>query len=121
MKKVHAHELVVKTARDMAFALYEEAMSGDNELYANWKNQWPDDKPEERQRKFVELLYPKLLEPARAILAHMLSDRRHEHLHETIYHSILLDNAVRAGRVAPRGRPRLDLDSEGNVKRITRA
>ncbi len=120
MKKVHAHELVVKTARDMAFELYEEVMSGQNELYAGWKNQWPDATPEERQRRFVELIYPKLLEPARAILAHMLSDRHLEHLHEAIYHSIILDNAVRAGRVAQAGRPLLSADEDGNLTRITR-
>lgn len=120
MRKLHAHEQVVKVARDMAFALYEEAMSGDNELYANWKNNWPDDAPEVRQRKFVELVYPKLLEPARAILAHMLGNPRYAHLHESIYDSIVKDNAVRAGRVAPSGRPLLQLDSEGAVTKVTR-
>ena len=120
MRKHNAHELVWKTAQDMAFALYEEVMSGNNDMYASWKNVWPELKPEERQRRFCQLIAPKLLEPARAILASMLSDPSKAHLHEAIYDSMILDNAVRASRVAPAGRPHLHLDGEGNVKNVTR-
>jgi hypothetical protein len=119
-RTLYAHELVVKTAREMAEQLYEEVMSGSNEMYSGWKEQWPELDEAERQRRFVELLYPKLLEPARAILAHMLGDPQYAHLHESIYDSILKDKALQVGRAAPRGRPHLTLDEEGNVTKVTR-
>ena len=119
MKKVHAHEQVVKVAIEMAHQLYAECMRRDNELYRRWKSQCEDLTPERAERMFVQLMYPKLLEPARTTLAKMLGDPSVAHLHESIYDSIIKDNEVRAGRVAARGRPRLDLDAEGNVK-VTR-
>lgn len=120
MRKHTAHELVWKTAQEMALALYEEVMSGNNAMYADWKNNWPEKTPEERQQLFCQLIAPKLLEPARAILASMLSDPSKAHLHESIYDSIIKDNAVRASRVTPPGRPHLHLDAEGNVQKVTR-
>jgi len=120
VRMLHAHELVVKTAKEMAYELYEEVMSGKNDMYAGWKDQWPEKSPEERQELFVQFIYPKLLEPARAILAHMLADPQYAHLHESIYDCILKDSALKGGRVAPRGRPHLHLDPEGNVTKVTR-
>ena len=119
MRKLAAHELVVKTARDMANELFDEAMSGNNELYRGWKElgETSGKSASELREIFVDLVCPKLLEPARAILAHMLGDAAHAHLHEAIYNSILLDNFVRQGRIAPRGRPKLTLDAEGKVTR----
>jgi hypothetical protein len=109
-RKVTAHELVYKTARSMANELFDEVMSGDNALYSGWKEaQEKTGKSSAEMREiFVDLVCPKLLEPARAILAHMLSDKAYEHLHEAIYTSMLLDNSIRASRVLPAGRPKLD-------------
>ncbi len=117
MRKLAAHELVLRTARDMANELFDEVMSGDNAMYSGWKEaQERCGKTSAEMRKiFVDLVCPKLLEPARAILAHMLGERAYAHLHEAIYTSIVLDNAVRASRVAPQGRPRLDIAQDGKV------
>ena len=117
MRKLTAHELVVRTARDMANELFDEVMSGSNDMYSGWKEaQERCGKTSAQMREmFVTLLAPKLLEPARAILAHMLGDRSFAHLHEAIYTSIVLDNTVRAARLAPTGRPRLDIAPDGKV------
>jgi len=122
MKKVAAHELVLKTAQDMAYELFEEVMSGNNEMYAGWKEMCDKGELTQKQaeRMFVALIAPKLLEPARAILAAMLGDQRFAHLHEAIYSSMLLDNAIRASRLTPDGRPKIEVDSEGNVTKVTR-
>ena len=117
MRKLTAHELVLRTARDMANELFDEVMSGNNAMYSGWKEaQEKCGKTSAQMREiFVTLLAPKLLEPARAILAHMLGNPSFAHLHEAIYTSIVLDNAVRASRVAPAGRPQLDIAPDGKV------
>lgn len=117
MRKVAAHELVLKTARDMAHELFDEVMTGNNELYKGWKELTDAGQltPAQAERLFVELISPKLLEPARAILANMLSNPALAHLHETIYQSMLLDNSIRASRVAPTGRARLTVHEDGKV------
>ena len=122
MRNVHAHKLVLKTAQDMAFELFEEVMSGSNEMYKGWKELVDAGKLTQKQseRLFVAMMAPKLLEPARAILAHMLGDPRYAHLHEGIYESMLLDNALRAGRLAPQGRAKLNADEDGNLTKVTR-
>ena len=121
-RNVSAHKLVLKTAQDMAFELYEEVMSGSNEMYKGWKELVDDGKLTSKQaeRMFVALVAPKLLEPARAILAHMLANPSFAHLHEAIYDSILKDNILRVGRTAPQGRTKLSADSEGNLTKVTR-
>src|SRR5208282_5994901 len=110
-----AHKLVVETAKKMAHELYAEVMHN-NGAYADWKNQCADLTPEIAEEKFVELMYPKLLEPARTTLASMLGMRQYEHLHKGIYEALIRDHALRPGRMAPAGRQRLDVDAEGNVK-----
>lgn len=119
MRKVAAHELVLKTAREMAHELFAEVMSGDNELYRGWKEicERGELTPAQAERLFVELISPKLLEPARAILAHMLGNPALSHLHEGIYTSMLLDNAIRASRIVPGGRARLEIAEDGKVTR----
>jgi hypothetical protein len=121
VRNISAHKLVLKTAQDMAFELYEEVMSGSNEMYKGWKELVDNGKltPKQAERMFVALVAPKLLEPARAILSHMLGDPQFAHLHEGIYDSILLDNTLRAGRIAPQGRAKLNADSEGNLTKVT--
>ena len=117
MPNVAAHKLVLETARKMAGELYDEVMSGDNEMYSGWKEMTTAKglTAEQSQRMFVALISPKLLEPARAILAHMLSDKSKEHLHATIYDSMLLDNAIRASRLRANGRPKLSLPTEDEL------
>ena len=118
MANVAAHKLVLETARKMAGELYDEVMSGDNAMYSGWKEltQVKGLTAEQSQRMFVALISPKLLEPARAILASMLSDRTKEHLHATIYDSMLLDNAIRASRLRQNGRPKYSLPTEDELR-----
>lgn len=113
MKKVAAHKLIVKTAKEMAEALFEEVMSGSNEMYADWKNQFPEKSSKERQEIFVQAIYPKLLEPARAILAHMLGQPQYAHLHESIYDALLKDYPLAHGRqAAHKSRPRITVQRD---------
>ena len=120
MANVGAHKLVLETAQKMAGELYDEVMSG-NAMYAGWKEMTIKRglTAEQSQRMFVALIAPKLLEPARAILASMLSDKSKEHLHETIYDSIILDNRIRASRLRSNGRPKYSLPTEDELK-VTR-
>jgi hypothetical protein len=121
MANVAAHKLVLETAQKMAGELYDEVMSG-NAMYAGWKEMTIKRglTGEESQRLFVALIAPKLLEPARAILAAMLGDKSKEHLHETIYDSMLLDNTIRANRLRANGRPKLSLPTEDEIRAATR-
>ena len=114
MPNVGAHKLVLETARGMAASLYDEVMSGSNTMYSGWKEmtQKKGLTSEQSQRMFVALISPKLLEPARAILAHILADRSKEHLHAAIYDSMLLDNTIRAGRLRPDGKAKNSLSAE---------
>jgi hypothetical protein len=116
MPNVAAHKLVLETAQKMAGELYDEVMRG-NEMYSGWKEMTLKRglTAEQSQRLFVALIAPKLLEPARAILASMLSDKSKEHLHATIYDSMLLDNAIRASRLRSNGRPKLSLPTEDEL------
>ena len=116
MRKLYAHKLVVKTARDMAHALYEEIMSKNNNLYNDWKSQCEDLTPEKSEELFCEMMYPKLLEPARATLASMLRQAANEHLHQTLYEALCQDYILRQGRVAPQGRARLHVSEDGSVR-----
>jgi len=117
MRQITAHKLVLETAQKMAHELYDEVMSGSNEMYRGWKERCDAGEltREEGEKLFVQLIAPKLLEPARAILAHMLSDNSLSHLHSEIYEAMLLDNAIRAARVTPAGRARLDIAEDGSV------
>ena len=83
-------------------------------MYSGWKEmtQKKGLTSEQSQRMFVALISPKLLEPARAILAHILADRSKEHLHAAIYDSMLLDNTIRAGRLRPDGKAKNSLSAE---------
>ncbi len=120
MPNVAAHKLVLETAQKMAGELYDEVMSGDNAMYSGWKEmtQAKGLTPEQSQRMFVALISPKLLEPARAILAHMLSDKSKEHLHATIYDSMLLDNTIRASRLRANGKPKYSLPTEDELREM---
>jgi hypothetical protein len=120
MPNVAAHKLVLETAQKMAGELYDEVMRG-NAMYAGWKEMTVKRglTAEQSQRMFVALIAPKLLEPARAILASVLGDKSKEHLHAAIYDSMLLDNAIRASRLRPNGRPKLSLPTEEELK-VTR-
>lgn len=123
-KVFHAHELVVKTAKDLARELYAEVMSQNNELYADWKSACEDLTPAKAEEMFVQMMYPKMIEPARATLGHMLGNPALAHLHETLYDALQKDYLLRAGRNVPQGtkfRPLFDFDQKsGELTRRTR-
>jgi len=112
----HAHRQVVHTAKQMAHELYAELMAGDNSLYADWKAQCEDLTPEKAEELFVQLLYPKLIEPARATLARLLANPTLTHLHEGIYTALQEDYLLKAGRTADGARRVLDVAGDGTVR-----
>jgi len=111
-RTIYAHEQVASVAREMAHEVYADLMKSDNELYRDWKKQCPDLTPELCEELFVELMIPRLLEPARATLAKMLANPSFQHLHESIYDALVRDNVLRAGRNAPRGRQRITVNDD---------
>jgi|SRR5882724_10376816 len=94
---VHCHKLVAQTAKEMAGALYEEVMR-DNTLWANWKAQCPDLTPPRLQAMFIELMWPKLIEQARATLAKLLATPLSESLKQQITDALIKDNTLMRGR-----------------------
>jgi hypothetical protein len=118
-KKVYAHKQVLHLATEMAHETYAEIMERDNELYSEWKSMCPELTPEKCEEMFVEMIVPKLLEPARAMLAKMLGMAQYKHLHESIYEALIQDNILRQGRNAPKGRALFTMDEQGEMK-VTR-
>lgn len=114
-KKVYAHEQVLSVAQEMAHEVYDEIMAHDNELYSDWLKMCPDLTRDRAEQLFVDLITPLLLEPARATLTRMLTMDQYKSLHDGIYDALIKDNVLRAGRNAPRGRAKIDVDDEGNV------
>jgi hypothetical protein len=78
-----AHELVAATAKGMAECLYEE-LAKDNVFYKNN----PD------QKKFVNMMYPILIEQARTTLAGMLGGGFPEALKEQIHDALVKDSTL---------------------------
>lgn len=110
-----AHKLVVKTAREMAHELYDCLMRMDNTLYAHWKSQCAELTPRKAEELFVELMYPKLIEPARATLGRMLGDPTQKAHHETLYEALCKDYLFVQGRRAAAQRELLTVNEHGEV------
>ena len=114
-RQFQAHKLVVKVAREMAHELYDCVMQ-DNELYKYWKSQCEDLTPKIAESLFVQLMYPKLIEEARATLARCLANPMLTHLHEDIYDALTKDYILRAQRMAGQApRTLLDVNKHGEV------
>lgn len=96
--RYHAHKLIRDTARGMAEVVYESIMK-DNNIYANWKAMCPELEPDLARKRFVILLYPRLLEEARHTLAQMLDKSYPEVLKEQIHDALVKDNLFREGRL----------------------
>jgi hypothetical protein len=77
------HELVASTAKGMAECLYEE-LARDNTFFKNN----PD------RKKFVDLMYPILVEQARTTLAGMLGGTMDETLKEQIHDALVKDSTL---------------------------
>jgi len=116
---LYAHEQVVEVALGIAHEIYAEIMARDNELYGDWKKQCPDLTAEKCEELFCQLLCPRLLDDARTIMAHMLSDPMLENLHKSLYDALLKDNVLKAGRDAvKRPRRRFHVGKDGTAKQV---
>jgi hypothetical protein len=93
----HVHELVAATAKDMAHELYDTLMQ-DNVWYDAWKKQNFGASVSALESRFVNKNWGKLVNQARATLAHMLTCTSDEHLRETIYEALQLDQSLIRGR-----------------------
>lgn len=98
VRKVHAHKLVEQTAREMAHAIWDEAMSRDNELYRGVLRANPDCTVAQVELRFVRAILPRLLASARTTLAGMLGPGGNENLKPQIYEALLKDAALARGR-----------------------
>lgn len=100
-----AHKLIVETAKGLAGAMYEDMMTVDDEVWAEWKERFPDVPRSALQDKFIELMYPRLLGEARATLAGMLRGPYPESLKDQIHEALVLDNDLKTGRKGQIRRP----------------
>lgn len=96
-REKHAHILVAETAKEFAGVLYEQLMSKNLE-YAQWKALHPDLNSAQLQAAFIAMVYPKLLEQARATLAKMLTTALDPALKDAISDALILDAGLRRGR-----------------------
>lgn len=91
------HALIADTAKGFAREIYDKIM-WDNDAYKAWKEECPDLTKGAAEEEFVRLLWPKLLDDARAILAKMLGDPGKEHLKPAIHDALIKDATVRGDR-----------------------
>lgn len=93
-----AHKLVAETAKGLAGAFYENMMTVDDEVWAEWKERFPDVPQSKLQDYFVEMSFGRFLGEARATLAAMLRSPIPEALKEQIHEALVLDNDLKGGR-----------------------
>lgn len=97
-----AHPLVAKTAAELAAAVWEEAVTKDNDLYRGMKESNPGCSPDELQRRFVAWLGPELLGDARAMLAQSIATLSDPALKDQIAEALIADAPLRHGRMGHR-------------------
>ena len=79
------HELIAKTAKEMAGAAYEEAAWLDDTFYKMYPN----------QERFIEAQWYSFVKAARGVLSEMLSsDQVEDTVKNQIYEALQLDLAV---------------------------
>lgn len=96
--KIVAHELVARTAEEMAAAVFEEAMRLDNQLYRDFRSQHPGKSTSFLQRAYVKYAAPLMISSARATLAKMLRTTNDEDTKKLIYDALLKDASLTLGR-----------------------
>ena len=98
MSRVHAHKLVLETARAMAASLFED-LAKDNARWAEFQATWPEGLTRAKaERMWVEGMAPKLLGEARDTLARLLNTNLAPDLKDQIADALILDNTLRRGR-----------------------
>lgn len=83
--RIACHKLVAETAQEMARHLYE-LNAINNEFFARWP----------KRRAFVNVMWPSLIDQARATLAAMLQSELGDSLKKDIHEALLLDHSLRA-------------------------
>lgn len=101
-KLAHAHPMVAETACELASAVFEEAMSKNNSMYAALKAANPGVSVDDLRKEFVRWLAPDLLSDARTTLARSLAGPLSEELKAKIYDALTRDAVLSAGRPGKR-------------------
>jgi hypothetical protein len=100
-RELPCHKLIRDTARDMAEELYEVVMKN-NAIYEHWKRCCPELTRDIARALFVDMMYPKLIEEARATLAALLATNAiDEHRKTVIYDALVQDEPLRQRRLMP--------------------
>ena len=115
-RKIYAHELVLKTATGMAEEIFEVIMS-DNTAYREFKDECERSgfSRDEIRAKFVEMMIPGLLQPARATLATMLADPANAYCHDQIADALIKDWPLHVGRTRDNRRKRLTVHEDDSI------
>jgi hypothetical protein len=87
----------------MAGELYDEIMK-DNRIWAMWRAAYPALDPEPAEARFIEMMWPKLIERARATLASMLRDQEETPLRNEIARALIDDDQFRPMRAEAEAR-----------------
>ena len=103
MRYTPCHKMVRAVAIEMAGALYDEIMK-DNRVYGMWRAAYPALDAVAMEVAFIEMMWPKLIEQARATLAGMLHGREQSPLHDEIATALMDDNQFRAARMRAEAR-----------------
>lgn len=90
----YCHELVRDTAKALAGAIYESAMVH-NENYEIWQRMCVDLPKAKHQDEWIRLMWPRMLDDARATLAQMLAGPISEDLKSRIHNALILDSELR--------------------------
>ena len=97
----HCHFAIARIAKEICAATYEELMSCDNILFAEYKRQTPGMTDKVRQRRFVARNWSKFIEGARATLALQLKSPIDEKVKDEIMEILVLDATLIRGRAQP--------------------
>lgn len=103
VRGTHCHIMVRSVAIELAGAVYDEVMR-DNKVYEMWKEVYPALSGADMERAFIEMMWPKLIERARATLAGMLTGNYSSDLKDQIADALIADNQFRAERHAAEAR-----------------
>lgn len=95
----YCHTMIKETAVSMAHELFNN-LAEDNDIFKVWKEQFPDLPTKELEKRFVQMMWPKLVEEARSTLTKMLTGTLDQTLKDQIADALIKDNILRQGRKA---------------------
>lgn len=95
----YCHELIAKTAREMAGALWEEQAKQDF-WYHQYQRAFPGLSASQLQTKFIAAKWPLLIQVARATLTDMLTTNISETLKDQIADALIKDRSLLRGKGA---------------------